>query len=145
MNWGIKILIFYIGFIAIVVASTFFAMNQKNDLVTDNYYEKELKYQEHIEKEQRTKSLNEKTEIQLLDKKIHIKFPNIPDKKNDKNIILLYRPSDPLKDLKITISTDSAKTQIISTEKLTSGYWKIKINWFSNNLEYYHENTINIP
>jgi hypothetical protein len=145
MNWGIKILIFYLGFVVMVVASVFFAMNQKVDLVTDNYYEKELKYQDQIDKQQRTKSLTGKTEIQLLDKQIKIKFPNIPDKNNSKNSILLYRPSDLSKDIKIAISTDSLGIQNITIEKLIKGFWKIKLNWASKESEYYDEGVINIP
>jgi len=145
MNWGIKILIFYLGFVVMVLASVFFAMTQKVDLVTDNYYEKELKHQEQIDKQQRTKSLKEKTEIQLLDKQIIIKFPVLPDKNNQKNSVLLYRPSDPSKDLRIEIKTDTLGIQIISAEKLTKGFWKIKLSWVSNEAEYYDESILNIP
>jgi nitrogen fixation protein FixH len=145
MNWGIKIAIFYGGFVAIVLASVFFAMTQRVELVSDNYYEKELKYQEQIDKSQRTKSLKEKTEIQLLDKQIKIKFPNLPDKNNQKNSILLYRPSNVSKDLKIAISVDSQGIQIIPTEKLEKGFWKIKLSWVSNEAEYYDESILNIP
>ena len=145
MNWGIKILIFYLGFVVMVLASVFFAMNQRVDLVTDNYYEKELKYQEQIDKSQRTKSLKEKTEIQLLDKQIKIKFPVLPEKNNQKNSIFLYRPSDQSKDLKIEIKTDTLGIQIIPAEKLTKGFWKIKLSWVSHEAEYYDESILNIP
>jgi hypothetical protein len=145
MNWGVKIAIFYLGFVIMVLASVFFAMNQKVDLVTDNYYEKELKHQEQIDKLQRTKALNEKTEIQLTEKQIRIKFPVLPDKSNQKNTILFYRPSDLSKDLKIPISTDSLGIQFVPTEKLAKGFWKIKLNWVSNGVEYYDEEILNIP
>ncbi|MCX6163912.1 MAG: FixH family protein [Ignavibacteriae bacterium] len=145
MNWGIKILIFYLGFVVMVLASVFFAMTQRVELVSDNYYEKELKYQEQIDKSQRTKSLKEKTEIQLIDRQIKIKFPNLPDKNYTKYSILLYRPSDPSKDLKISVLTDSLGIQIIPIEKLAKGFWKIKINWASNEAEYYDESILNIP
>lgn len=145
MNWGVKIAVFYIGFVIMVLASVFFAMNQKNDLVTENYYEKELTHQEQIDKSQRTKSLKQKTEIQLTDKQVKIKFPILPEKNEEKNIILFYRPSDRLKDLRIPVSTDSLGVQYVPTEKLSSGFWKIKLNWLSHKEEYYDESIINIP
>lgn len=145
MNWGVKILISYLVFLVAVLASVFFAMNQKIELVTDNYYEKELKYQEQIDKSHRTKSLKEKTEIQLLDKYIKIKFPALPDKNNEKSFILLYRPSDVSKDLKLLVSTDSLGIQLIPADKLTKGFWKIKLDWVANGLEYYDESILNIP
>jgi hypothetical protein len=145
MNWGIKIAIFYGGFVVVVLASVFFAMTQRVDLVTDNYYEKELKYQEQIDKAQRTKTLKEKTEIQLYERQVKIKLPVIPDKNNSKDYILFYKPSDPLKDFKVAIASDSLGFQTIPIEKLLKGYWKIKLNWTSGGVEYYDEGMINIP
>lgn len=144
MNWGVKIAIFYTSFVLIVLASVFFAMNQKFDLVTENYYDKEIKYQEQIDKQQRTNSLKEKTEIQLMSDIVKIKFPNLPDKNNPKNSIILYRPSDVSKDIKLTIIPDSLKYQVIPIRELTKGLWKIKLNWVSDGTEYYHESIINI-
>ncbi len=145
MNWGVKILISYLVFLVAVLASVFFAMNQKTELVTDNYYEKELKYQEQIDKSHRTKSLKEKTEIRLLDKYIKIKFPALPDKNNEKSFILLYRPSDISKDLKLPVSADSLGVQLVPAGKLAKGFWKIKLDWVSGGLEYYDESILNIP
>jgi hypothetical protein len=145
MNWGVRIAIFYIGFVLIVLASVFFAMNQKIDLVTENYYEKELKHQEQIDRQKRTGELKEKTEIKLEGKNIKIKFPSLPDGGNVKNSILLYRPSDKTKDVKIGISTDTSGVQMLPSENLVSGLWRIKLNWVSKGEEYYSEEMVNIP
>ena len=145
MNWGTKIIILYSGFVIIVLVSVFFAMTQRVDLVTDNYYEKEIKYQEQIDKLQRTKALKEKTIIILEENKIRIKFPITPEKNNPKDFILLYRPSDPSKDINIIISADSFGFQSVSTEKLAKGFWKIKLNWTSNGVEFYDEGMIDLP
>ena len=146
-NWGTKIAILYIGFVVATLALVFWAMTQRVDLVTDNYYDKELKYQEQIERIQRTKNLNKKTSIEYQGREIIINFPAIPDKNisSDKNIILFYNPSNPARDLKILISTDSLGTQKIPTEKISKGFWKIKLNWVSFGKEYYDEAMINIP
>lgn len=145
MNWGYKIAIFYGGFVIVVLASVFFAMSQKVDLVTDNYYEKELKYQEQINKSQRTKALKEKTSIEVSPSGIKLKFPILPDKNTRNDYILLYRPSDPSKDIKLNISTDSFGFQYIPAEKISRGFWKVKLSWTSGGSEYYDESIINIP
>lgn len=145
MNWGKKIAILYIGFVVLTLAFVFFAMTQKVDLVTDNYYEKELKYQEQIDKIKKTKELKDKTEIQLIEKTVKIKFPALPDKNNPKDFILFYRPSDPSKDVKIQVSADSLGFQLIPIEKLAHGFWKIKLNWTSGGFEFYDESMLNIP
>ena len=145
MNWGYKIAILYGGFVVIVLASVFFAMTQKVDLVTDNYYEKELKYQSQIDKSQRTKTLVEKTGIELNGGSVKIKFPIFPDNNAAADFILLYRPSDPSKDIKIAVSADSLGTQRIPTGALAKGYWKIKLNWTSGGVEFFDEGMVNIP
>jgi hypothetical protein len=145
MNWGYKIAVLYGGFVVIVLASVFFAMTQKVDLVTDNYYEKELKFQEQIDKSQRTKALKEKTGIELSGGFIKIRFPNAPDKNNQKDFILLYRPSDPSKDLKIAVSADTLGFQSIPADRLSKGFWKIKLSWTSGGTEFFDEGMINIP
>lgn len=145
MSWGKKIAILYIGFVILTLAFVFFAMNQRVDLVTDNYYEKELKYQEQIDKSKRTKELKEKINVQIFEKTVRVKFPNLPDKNNQKDFILFYRPSDPSRDIKIRISPDSLGNQIIPTEKFAKGFWKIKLSWTSGGTEYYDESIINIP
>lgn len=139
MNWGHKIAFLYIGFVVIVLASVIFAVTQRIDLVTDNYYDKGIKYQEQINKNQRTKALKEKTEISISDRIIKIKFPNLPDKNIANDFILLYRPSDPSKDLKVTISTDTLGVQQIPADKLASGFWKVKMGWTSSGAEYSDE------
>lgn len=116
---------------------------QKVDIVTDNYYEKELKYQEQLDKVARTRALKETMEITNTGKELIIKFPNVPDKNQNKDFISLYRPSDNTKDVKIPVLTDSSRTQIVSVERIARGYWKAQINWTSGGSEYYYESVFN--
>ena len=49
MNWGHKILFLYLGFVILVMVMVFMAYRQDVPLVSDDYYEKELKYQDDID------------------------------------------------------------------------------------------------
>ena len=64
-NWGTGILITIIVFMIITLGTVFTFMNEKVDLVTDNYYKKELKYQKQIDKLNRTHDMRMDVEIQL--------------------------------------------------------------------------------
>jgi hypothetical protein len=118
-------------------------MMQKVDVVTENYYDKELKYQDQIDKVTRTRALKETVEFTNTGKELVIKFPNVPDNNQSKDFISLYRPSDNTKDVKIPVLTDTSRTQIVSIEHLVKGYWKVQINWTSVGSEYYYENVFN--
>lgn len=144
MNWGYRIAIGFTTFCLITIGVTVYLMMQKVDIVTDNYYEKELKYQEQLDKVARTRALKETMEITNTGKELVIKFPNVPDKNQNKDFISLYRPSDNTKDVKIPVLTDSSRTQIVSVERIARGYWKVQINWTSGGSEYYYENVFNL-
>ncbi|MFZ4589897.1 MAG: FixH family protein [Ignavibacteria bacterium] len=144
MNWGYRIAIGFTAFCLVTIGVTIYLMNQKVDIVTDNYYEKELKYQEQLDKVARTRALKESFEITNTGKELIIKFPNLPDKNQSKDLISLYRPSDDSKDVKIPVLTDTSRTQVVSVDRLVKGYWKVKINWTSGGSEYYYESVFNL-
>lgn len=144
MSWGTKIVIALIIFGITVISITVFFMTQKVDMVTDNYYEKELKYQEQINRIERTNKLSKQPEIQYDGNMIKIIYPNIPDKVSAKDFVLLYRPSDNSKDIKIPVNTDTSGTQVISAERLDRGVWRVQVNWTSSGSEYYTETIVNV-
>lgn len=143
MNWGVKIVIAFVIFCLATIGMVIFFMNQKVDVVTENYYEKELKYQEQIDRIARTKALKDTLKVENTGKELVIKFPNAPDRVKGKDIIHLYRPADQSLDVKIPVMTDTLNTQVVSTERLQKGYWKMQINWTSAGKEYYHESVFN--
>jgi hypothetical protein len=143
MNWGYKITIGFTAFCIVTIGVTVYLMMQKVDVVTENYYEKELKYQDQLDKVTRSRALKKTMEITNTGKELIIIFPNTPDKNQTKDFISLYRPSDNTKDVKIPVLTDTTRTQVVSIERLVKGYWKVQINWTSGGSEYYYESVFN--
>jgi|WetSurMetagenome_2_1015567.scaffolds.fasta_scaffold47059_3 hypothetical protein len=142
LNWGKRIAVLYIGFVILVLAMVILAMTRKTELVSENYYEKEIKYQEQIDKEKRTNELNGKVKIEYSGSYILIKFPSTYNLKNIKGTINFYRPSDESKDFKLNIEPDENGEQKVATTKLLKGLWKVKINWFLEEKEYYNESSV---
>ncbi|MBK8496783.1 MAG: FixH family protein [Chitinophagaceae bacterium] len=77
MNWGTKILIVYVAFISGVLYMVFKSSSQKSDLVTADYYAKELRYQEKIDEMNRVVDLRAPVEYEIRDRIIYIRFPGI--------------------------------------------------------------------
>ena len=75
INWGTGIIITFIVFIISVLTQVIFYMNTDVDLVTDNYYEKELSYDEHISKINNTGTLGHDLNIEYFRDTIIIRFP----------------------------------------------------------------------
>ena len=54
MSWGIRIIIFYLVFISGIIFLVVKSGQHKTALVADNYYEKELQYQQVIDARKNT-------------------------------------------------------------------------------------------
>nr|MDA3928246.1 FixH family protein [Prolixibacteraceae bacterium] len=75
LNWGHGIFIAIAVMIFSLLTLVFFTVNQKIELVTEDYYPKELKYQEEIQKQKQTQQLQGKIEISI-DDVVSIQFPS---------------------------------------------------------------------
>ena len=144
MNWGTGILIGIIIFILISVSMTVIFMNQDVNLVTDEYYENSLKYQDEIDKQSRTNALSEEVKIDFNGQLINVLFPEHYQNKSISGEIYFYRPSDPSLDFKIPLLINAEGNQFISTERLVKGYWRLKLNWTMDGSGYYNERAITI-
>jgi len=144
VNWGTGILIGIIIFIVITVTMTVIFMNQDVNLVTDKYYEKSLKYQDEIDKQSRTNSLNEEVKINFNGQELSFLFPEDYKNKNISGEIYFYRPSNPRLDFKIPLLLNVDGSQIIPTQRLEKGFWRLKLNWTMDGNRYYNERALTI-
>ena len=119
-------------------------MTQDVSLVSDNYYEKSLTYQDEIDKQSRTKSLDEQVIINFNGKVITVLFSDDYLRKNISGEIYFYRPSNSSLDFKLPLQVSEEGKQLISVEKLEKGFWRVKLNWMMNGNEYYNERAITI-
>ncbi len=142
LNWGTGIFLTFVIFVAVTLAMVYVFMNQDVNLVTDDYYQKELEYQNHIETIKRTNKLPEKLEIKTNRNAIVIKFPTLFHQKSITGNIFFYRPSDRKRDMTFPIVLNDNNEQIISTSPLIKGLWKVQVEWKNNDSAYFNEKEI---
>ena len=145
VNWGTAIVIAFVGFIGFIMYFVVnMATNDKydHDLVVEDYYQQELKFQSNIDKEENSKNL--KTDITWKKTKdgILVEFPNELDIKQIEGSVFLYRPSNKTLDFEIPISL-SNHNLLIPDNKLLDGRWNINIDWTYNNEAYLYKKAIN--
>lgn len=142
VNWGYKLTISLIIFAGIMATMVTIAMRQNIDLVEKEYYKKELAYQDQIDK---ISNAVEKGAIKIAFEEdapyIILQFKN----QIEDGEIHLFRPSNAAEDLHIAIATDTDGIQKIPYDQLSSGFWRIKVDWSFNGEAYYHEQQISIP
>ena len=143
LNWGTGILIGIIVFVVISITMTVIFMTQDVSLVSDNYYEKSLSYQDEIDKQSRTKSLDEQVKINFSGELVTISLPSDYISKDISGEIFFYRPSNPKLDFVLPLQLVQGK-QIIPVERLEKGFWRLKLNWTMDGNKYYNERAITI-
>ena len=140
-NWGVGITIFISAFILLNIIFIIFASGQKVDLVTEKYYEKELKYQEVIDKKINSNSLTEELNIDFDNENLYLKFPSQFSDKEINGKIFFYRPSDSFKDFSIDINTDENK-QVIPITNIQKGSWVVQVEWNIKDKYFFDEKRI---
>lgn len=130
--------------IAVVGLVILILISRTNDfgLVEENYYEKDLRYQEQIERMARTDTLTENLVFKQTNGFIEIKFPAIFTSLEVNGEIQFYRPSDPRLDKIIQLKLDDNNNQIFDVTNMEHGAWIVKLKWSANDLEYYTEKRI---
>ena len=144
INWGTAIVIAFVCFISFIM---YFVINMStntkydHDLVVEDYYQQELKFQTDINKEENSKTLESNVSWKKTSEGILINFPEELDLSKIKGKVFLYRPSNKALDFEIPISL-SNHNLLIPDKRLLDGRWNIKIDWKYNNKDYMYKTHI---
>ena len=141
MNWGYKILLVYLAFIVGILILVYKSSSEKVDLVTENYYQQELKYEQKIDQAERAQSLSSPLRYEVNKNEISIFFPEEMKDKNISTEILLYYPADESKDSVYNLETSSGKLTIVLPEK-DKGMYELKMDWKVDTTKYYSEHNV---
>ena len=143
-NWGVGITIFIILFVGFMIMMVLKAGNQNHELVTDNYYEKELEFKDIlVKKENALQTFAEQLTCKVEGKNVIIYFPT-EVKDEIKGSIYFFKPFKESDDATFEIVA-SENLQKIGLDKLSSGMYKVNVDWNSDGKAYYNESTSVIP
>lgn len=142
VNWGTGIVIAFAIFMGGTISTAVYLMNQDVNLVADDYYNQEIKYQQQIDRIERTKKLDEESIIVFNGTTINVTIPESLISRDLTGEIYFYRPSDEKSDIKIPLYTDSLGVQVIPVSSLEKGLWSVKVNWLTGEMEYFVEERI---
>ena len=142
MNWGWKIALAYIAFVALTLFMVFNSMQHDVNLVADDYYRQDLEYQQQIDRIQNTKGLSQPVHIALKGKELSLQMPADIDHFGVEGVVHMFRPSDFKMDRTIPIKLTDDRNQVIPLDDFAGGLWKVKVTWKSNGLEYFKEDNI---
>jgi len=144
LNWGWSMLLVYITFMTVFLFFFWrsFKELESNELVTDNYYEKELVYGEVINKKKNADTMRIQVQIINDTDGLRIQFPKYIE--NIEGKIILYKPDNSKLDREISINLNENFIQKIPAEELIPGRWDIKLDWKINDIPYFIERKLNV-
>lgn len=143
MNWGWSIVLAFSLFGAFITALVVRSFQETIDLVSEDYYQQELGYQQQINKMTNNQALPVPLTFSQQTRQLVVQFPAEPAEEVQGEI-QLFRPSDARSDRTVTIALNPARQQIIATDRLVKGRYKIKVDWTNGGAAYYTEETIYI-
>ena len=144
-NWGWGIAIVYTGFVCFMLFMVWMSTQLKTELVTNDYYGKELKFQEQLDKMRRSNVLTDTVSWMVVNKKeVRLQFPHEVNGKEVKAQILFYRPDNSLHDFNVTCQPDSTGICVVNSDKFLHGAYKMEVDWSAGKETYYTEGVVNI-
>lgn len=126
----------YIGYF--IYQSTKYDVN----LVSENYYEDEINYQERIASIERSQPYKNEYRIEPGATSISVHLPSSITISSGN--ITFYRPSDAHRDIKIKLHANMSHTINIPKNKIGDGHWMVKASIMSNDERYYFEKPLNL-
>jgi len=138
LSWGYKIMFVYIAFVGGMGFLVFKASSQKFDLVTKDYYEQELKYQQVIDQAANSSKLSAPVTIERNEGELKIIFPD--EMKNKKKLVdfYLYYAADAKKDFRKKFElNENELAQVLPIGM--KGMYELKLSWEAEGIKYYFE------
>lgn len=132
-NWGWGMAALYGSFVLLVGVMVFISTMQNVDLVAPDYYARELRFEETIQKTRRAATAP--IDWTLSERAITLTFPEPVSS----GTIHVYRPSDSRLDFDVPIRTDTGSRQVISLKNKPPGVWKLIADWSVDGKTFYEE------
>jgi hypothetical protein len=142
MNWGHKITIVIIIFLVAMLGMVFYASMQTNEMIDDNYYTKELEYQQIIDAKQNLMNVSTNNLVGQNLNEIFIILPAGAFEKLEGGYIELLRTDSEKKDVRQDIKSVGTNRFVIPKSGLTKGIYKARISWKNNGIPYYKEESV---
>jgi len=142
MNWGKSIILAFILFAAFIAVLVTVCVRQDVSLVTKNYYQEELKYQDQIERIANTAQLTSKPVISLSAQHgLTLSFDQLPNIETGE--LKLFCPANADADKTFTLKATPETTQVFGSN-LPQGMYRARMTWRMQGREFYLEQIIHI-
>ena len=139
MNWGRGLTLFIIGFILAMLGMVYIAFKQSNEMIEDNYYDREVKYQEIIDAKSNLNPLLGEFVLADSNDYILLRLPASASTAIQKGELRMIKMDAAASDN--TLIVTQTETQI-DKAKFQKGLYHVKLGWDSEGKSYFYENDL---
>ena len=128
MNWGKGIIIAMGAFMCFILFMVVTLMSKSTDLESEDYYKKEIEYEQEMNALKNASQLKEHAKIDLTEEYVVVVLPT---KEQVSNVqIALFRPDNKKKDR--LLNENNSKTIMIAKNTLLKGRYNVAIKYEVN-------------
>jgi nitrogen fixation protein FixH len=144
--WPFAIILAFVLFISGTVCLVIMACSHRVDLVSNNYYDQEIRFQSHIDQVRRTQALAAPASVvyDSTRQRITIALPREQTHQAIAGQIQLYRPSAASLDRRFELHPDSQGVQQLDASGLVPGFWKVRLLWTADGKDYFMDQKISL-
>lgn len=143
MNWGNKLILVFIGFAGLMATLVYKAVNTHFELVSKEYYQDELRYQDKIDGRTNAALIGDVT-VLYTNAGLLLQMPKEMEGVPVKGEAWFYCKTDATKDLRVSLATDNEGKQMINNKKLQAPKYLLKLTWEAADKKYYLEKEIEL-
>lgn len=144
MNWGHSIIVVFSLFAVGIITMVTKSMRAHVEMVSNDYYGDELKYQEVIDGRKQAQLLSAPVKIGQSDDHIQVTFPPEMQGTPLSGKIYFYKAADSRQDVTVPLRSGIEGTVAISKQKLSKGDYQVQLEWDANGKHYFQEEKISV-
>jgi len=142
--WPYGIIAFFVLLICALATVVVIASTHRESMVSENYYEQELKFQDQIDGAARAQKCGAQVKLDASTGKLILNIPPAQLAQQFSGAIQFYRPSSPTLDREFPLTPNHDGSQALDVSKLVAGLWHVRVSWIANGQEYLLEQKITL-
>jgi nitrogen fixation protein FixH len=141
--WPLAIMAYFACAIVFLSCFVAWSLRQREDLVSSDYYEREVRYQSHLDAIERSQGWNTNSVVTVAPAE-QIVVVRVPQGVLAGGVgrVHFYRPSDARLDWEAPLNLNADGTQAFGLQRLRDGLWKVRVHWRLNGQDYYFDQTV---
>ncbi len=132
--------VFFIGMASVVII----AATHRDHLVSDNYYEQELKFQTQIDDAARARAVGATIQYEAAVAKVIIRVPVAQLAQKFSGKVTFYRADAPKLDRESLLEPKADGTQTVELAPFAAGPWRVRVQWTADDKNYFIEEKITV-